>query len=296
VIDMRARGQRHGMKTLIAFSSCIGLVACGGTVDFCRDNGCDDGGAPDVVTLDVSVDVVDASTSDGPIFGDATTPIVDAGQSGCAIATLGVVGASDCTLFQNWLNGNKTAIGDLKDSVLTPTLLQPYRMLIVLDVTGNHTYSANETAVLQAWVSGGGGLMTLAGYEFNGEPNLNLLLAPFNIQTGDTGIMYDVNNLPTVTQWTPHPITTGISILGFNNGLTVSGSGTALAGQNYQNTYYNVLMAEQFGQGHVVAWGDEWISRDLLWTQHPEMQVQKFWQNVVDWLDPKSGCAVPTPK
>jgi len=270
-------------------------LGCGGTVDFCGKNNVNCETNDSGTTLDAaSVDAEASTTMDAPLFGDAAP--VDAALPGCAIATLGVVGTPDCTLFQNWLNGGNKAIGDLQDAVLTPALLQPYRMLIVLQVTNNHAYSANEVAVLDAWVKGGGGLMTLAGYEFGEEANLNVLLAAFGIQTGKTGIMYDPNGLPTVTQWKPHAITTGISILGFNNGLTVSGSGTALAGENYQSTQYNVLMAEQVGQGHVVAWGDEWISRDTLWSQHPEMQVQQFWQNVVDWLDPKSGCEVPTPK
>jgi hypothetical protein len=282
------------MKTLIALS-CIGLaLGCGDTVNFCGAGNvaCETGDAakiPDASPVDA------VSAPDGPVFGDSSAP-VDAAQPGCAIATLGVVGAPDCTLFQNWLNSGGKAIGNLQDQVLTPALLQPYRMLIVLSVENNHTYSASEATVLENWVKGGGGLMTLAGYEFGAEANLNLLLAPFGIQTGDTGIMYDPNGLPTITNFTAHPITAGVSILGFNNGLTVGGSGTALAGQTYNSKYYNVLMTTQPGQGHVVAWGDEWISRDLLWAKHPEMQVQKFWQNVVDWLDPKSGCTVPTPQ
>jgi hypothetical protein len=273
-------------------------AACGKqTVGF-EDTSADAGTPPPVLNDGASDDAAIAEDAGVGIFGDLDGS--GAGETstaleGCRIATIGSA-ASDVTLFKNWLNQGGQAAGELGDAVITTALLKPYRMLVVLNVDVGHSYSQAEVDVLKAWVQEGGGLMSLAGYGFGSEPNVNALLAPFGIQLGSTGILYEPNGLPTISQWThPNPITNGVSDLGFNNGLTVGGSGTALAGQTDNGTYYNVLMAMQVGQGHVVAWGDEWISRDTLWAQHPEFQIQTFWQNIVDWFDPNSGCKVPDP-
>jgi hypothetical protein len=54
-----------------------------------------------------------------------------------------------------------------------------------------------------------------------------------------------------------------------------------------------VLEAKEVGAGHVVVWGDEWITFDGEWTMHPEYQVQKFWVNIFKWLTKVGDCQVP---
>ncbi len=56
---------------------------------------------------------------------------------------------------------------------------------------------------------------------------------------------------------------------------------------------HHVLRAATVGAGHVVVWGDEWISFDTVWQDFP--QTLSFWQNIIDWFDPQAGCVVPPP-
>jgi len=56
---------------------------------------------------------------------------------------------------------------------------------------------------------------------------------------------------------------------------------------------YQVLEVLDVGSGHILTWGDEWISYDSFWSTNPQVPV--FWQNIVDWFDPTGGCKVPIP-
>ncbi len=47
--------------------------------------------------------------------------------------------------------------------------------------------------------------------------------------------------------------------------------------------------------GHVLVWGDEWITYDSEWSAHPDYQVQALWINVLKWLSPATECQVPLP-
>lgn len=163
------------------------------------------------------------------------------------------------------------------------------------DVSKNHTYAASEVAALQAWITAGGGFMTMLGYQAPMTPpegtNVGLLLAPYGMSYGSVPILSDNAAANPVTNWVTHPVTQGITQIGFNNGFDVEGSGTFLA--NEQG--YNVLEVQVVGNGHVLMWGDEWITYDAFWSQFPQFQVKQFWQNIVDWFAPNGGCKVPTP-
>jgi hypothetical protein len=43
-------------------------------------------------------------------------------------------------------------------------------------------------------------------------------------------------------------------------------------------------------------WGDEWITYDSEWKDHPDYQVELFWLNVIKWLTPKAECQVAVPQ
>ena len=47
-----------------------------------------------------------------------------------------------------------------------------------------------------------------------------------------------------------------------------------------------------------MVWGDEWLTYDSEWTQHPEYQLELFWLNAIKWLTPAKDCqvAIPPPK
>lgn len=233
------------------------------------------------------------------ISGDAATSSSGGGDGGggCPIATIGVPGQyGQGDLFMDWLSGQgESTSGNLGDQVLTASLLAPYKILVAQDVSGNHSYSASEASALQAWITAGGGFMTMLGYHPPLTPpegtNVGRLLAPYGMSYGTVAILPDTAAANPVTDWVAHPVTQGITEIGFNDGFDVEGSGTFLA--NEQS--YNVLEVKVVGSGHVLMWGDEWITYDAFWSQFPQFQVKQFWQNIVDWFDPNGGCMVPTP-
>jgi hypothetical protein len=231
--------------------------------------------------------------------GDASASSGDGGGpgAGCPIATIGVPGKwGQGALFMDWLSSQgESPSGNLGDQVLTASLLAPYKILVAQDLSSNHTYSAGEVSVLQAWITTGGGFMTMLGYHEPLTPpegtNVNQLLAPYGMNYGSVPILADTPAANPVTQWVPHPVTQGITEVGFNNGFDVEGSGTFLASEQG----YNLLEVKVVGGGKVLMWGDEWITYDAFWSQYPQFQVKQFWQNIVDWFDPNGGCMVPTP-
>ena len=56
---------------------------------------------------------------------------------------------------------------------------------------------------------------------------------------------------------------------------------------------FTVLRAVELGAGHVIVFGDEWISFDSEWTGHPDYQVERFWLNALKWMSPPTECQVP---
>jgi len=142
--------------------------------------------------------------------------------------------------------------------------------------------------------------MTLIGYAARGEAaNVNQLLAPFGMSYGDTPILRKVNNLTVpinnltvpITDWTPHPIDQGVTAVGVDNGYEVLGQGTIIA----RGGGYNVGNAQEVLPGHVFSWGDEWITYDSEWQQHPDYQIELFWLNAIKWLTAANKCQVAIP-
>lgn len=214
---------------------------------------------------------------------------------GCHLATLGETAITHpADVFSTWLDasgGTKGATA-LKNQVLTKSLLAPYKMIVAQDISGNHAYTPAEVQELEDWVNAGGGLVVLNGYHGGNEmENANRLLQPFGMSFGTSLILYGGGVSIPVTNWNPHPITTGITKIGVDNGFEVLGTAPVLATEQG----FDVLRATDAGSGHVIAWGDEWITYNSEWSAHPDYQVQKFWQNIVDWFAPGAGCKVPDP-
>jgi hypothetical protein len=51
----------------------------------------------------------------------------------------------------------------------------------------------------------------------------------------------------------------------------------------------------QGGSGHIVVWGDEWITYDSEWVDVQDQQVELFWLNILKWLTPAKQCQVAIP-
>jgi hypothetical protein len=235
---------------------------------------------------------------------------VDAGNDGVCdclnIATVGHIGpwSNGGNIFASWLNA-RSPIGavELGDEVLTAEALQKFQIVVVLhaatsQVENNgvmapalHEFSAEETGVFDAWVRGGGGVMTTIGYtgdEANEVLNVNKLLASL-------GMAYSTSKLDlagNVQTWEPHAVSDGISNIYTNNGVepdSASGVTVARAGDKI------ALQVAQAGDGRVAVWGDEWITYDSEWSDTKGQQVEHFWLNLLKWLSPPTRCQVPIP-
>ncbi|HEY6724884.1 MAG TPA: hypothetical protein VI197_12690 [Polyangiaceae bacterium] len=231
--------------------------------------------------------------------GNGIVDDVDLGGDGVCdclrIATLGVPGMwGEGDVFEAWLNSrsNNGAV-DLADAVLTAETLNQYQVIVAQDLSEAHAYSAEEVQALDAWVKAGGGFMTLIGYA---DPdvldNVNTLLASFGLSYGpDQALPRQGGQTVPVTEWLPHPVTEGITQIGVDNGYVVQGSGAIASEAGAQ-----MLIPVETELGHVLAWGDEWITYNSEWTEHPEYQVELFWLNAMKWLTPATDCQVPIPE
>jgi len=255
------------------------------------------GGASSSAGSGSGAEVCDGIDNDG----NGVIDDLDVGNDGVCdclrIATLGVVGTwGRGDVFTAWLDArsDKGAV-DLNDQVLTQALLDPFQVVVAQDLSKmKRTYAPEEVAALEAWVQAGGGFMTLIGYDDPSElPNANTLLGAFGMSYDSVQILQKGggSTVP-VTQWVPHPVTQGVKLLGVDNGYPVQGAGTLLASEQG----YELLHAEEVGAGHVLAWGDEWITYDSEWNTHPEYQVEGFWLNAIKWLTPSKDCQVPLPE
>lgn len=257
-----------------------------------------DGGATDPGTNQGeggSAEVCDGEDNNG----DGDIDNIDKDSDGVCdcllIATLGVKGTSgQGDVFAAWLTARSdNGATDLADQTLTPALLAKYQVIVAQDVHKNHEYSSDEAAALEAWVKQGGGFMTLIGYSSSGEAkNVNRLLAPFGMSYTDEQILSKSGNstIP-ITNWTPHPIDMGVTQVGVDNGYPVAGMGDVIA----TGGKWNIASVQEIEKGHVFLWGDEWVTYNSEWNDHPDYQVQLFWLNSIKWLTVRDQCQVVIP-
>jgi len=253
-------------------------------------------------------EVCDGIDNDGNGIADD----VDAGGDGVCdclnIATLGQIGpwSDGGNVFETWLNA-RSPLGatDLNDEVLTPELLTPFNVVVVLHVdttsvsngdrmaAAHHTFSDTEATAFGAWVQAGGGVMTTIGYtgdEAAEVVNVNRLLAA-------VGMGYSATNLDLtghVQAWDEHPVTLGVTNIFTDNGVEPAGTAATTIARG-QADGQPALQVTQAGSGRVVVWGDEWITYDSEWADVEEQQVELFWLNILKWLSPPLTCQVPIP-
>jgi hypothetical protein len=91
--------------------------------------------------------------------------------------------------------------------------------------------------------------------------------------------------------WTPHPVDNGVTAVGVDNGYPVQGMGTIIA----TGGGFDVGLAQDVGKGRVFLWGDEWITFNSEWQDHPDYQVELFWLNSIKWLTVATACQVSIP-
>jgi hypothetical protein len=241
--------------------------------------------------------------------GDGIIDNVDAQHDGLCdclnIATIGEIGpwSDGGNVFKTWLNSRSpTPAVELADKVITDDLLKPLQIVVVLyagtlEFTGNgrtlpahHAFSDAEVAAFQRWVEHGGGVMTTIGYtadEANELVNVNRLLAPLGMAYSTTKLGEDGY----VQQWIQHPVTDQVLKIFTANGVEPDGaSATTLA---FDASMRVALQVVQPHDGHVVVWGDEWITYDSQWQAVQDQQVERLWLNIFKWLSPPLVCQVP---
>lgn len=207
-----------------------------------------------------------------------------------AIGTLGAPGEWGAgNILAAWLaERSNYEIVHLGQGEITPDALKRLRVIVAQDMRGR-SYAESEVAALEAWMRSGGGLFTMIGY---GDPSertqINTLLEPTGIAYGEQPILAGSPTVPVET-WHPHPVSMGVTRVGVDNGYPVEGAGTVVAEQSG----FVLLRALELGEGRVLVWGDEWISYDSEWTDHPDYQVERFWRNSFEWLTPQDGCDAP---
>lgn len=247
-------------------------------------------------TGDGSGEVCDGIDNDG----NGVIDDIDVGNDGVCdclrVATLGAPGKwGEGDVFKAWLDSRsvKGAVA-LGAQVLDRALLDKYQVIVAQDLsTLGRAYSAEEVSAMKDWVSAGGGLLTLIGY---GDPsertNVNALLAPFGTSYASAQILQKSggSTVP-VTGWVAHPVTEGVSLVGVDNGYEVTGSGLTLATEQGKT----MLKAQALERGHLLVWGDEWITYNSEWSSRPDYQVTRFWLNMIKWLTPENDCQVAIP-
>jgi len=212
------------------------------------------------------------------------------------IATLGLPGQwGEGDVFDMWLDSRSDSGAiDLNDQVLTPELLAPFQVIVVQDVSKmGRSYSEAEVQAFNGWLANGSGVMILIGYADASErANVNALLAMSGLSYADQPILQKQggNTIP-ITGWQPHPVTEGVQQIGVDNGYPVAGATPSLASESS----FDLLRAGAVGGGRVLVWGDEWITYNSEWSEHPEYQVELFWVNAIKWLTPAAECQVPVP-
>ncbi len=271
-----------------------GVGNTGGTVDLIVN----EGGATDPGTGvgdGGSAEVCDGLDNDGNGVIDDVDKNGDGVCDCLLIATLGVKGSSgQGDVFAAWLTARSdTGAADLADQPLTPELLAKYEVIVAQDVHNNHQYTDSEVSALSNWVNKGGGFMTLIGYSNAGEAhNVNTLLAPFTMSYTDQQILQKSGSSTVpITMWTPHPIDMGVTAVGVDNGYPVQGMGDTIA----TGGGFDVAKVQTIGKGHVFLWGDEWITYNSEWQDHPDYQVQLLWLNAIKWLTVAGQCQVAIP-
>ncbi len=235
---------------------------------------------------------------------------VDAGGDGIcdclSIGTIGRIGpwSSGGDIFKTWLDTRSPRPATaLEDATLTDEVLAKLDVIVVLradtaalgedDSDAHHEFSEDEVAALEKWVRAGGGVMTTIGYQGDEAAeveNVNRLLAPFNLGYSATNL--DLGGL--LEDWNPeHPISNGVSAISTVNGVEpIEGDGVVVARGPEDRIG---VVAREVDAGHVIVFGDEWVTYDSEWEDTEDQQVELLWLNMIKWMSPAKECQVDIP-
>lgn len=229
------------------------------------------------------------------------------------IGVFGYPGSRAMDQLQGLMHSRAVPTGILAGKVMTAELLSMFDIVLVQDVQdgqatgtvgteGNgigigRVFSDAEIKALLAWVSAGGGLMSLSGYTANPAEvtNVNRLLSPFGMSYAPQIVLNAggaTASVP-VTHWeSTHPLARSVTRVGVATANPVSGG--ALVAWEPTPGSFDVGRAVEWGRGHVFVWADEWITYDSDWGT-AEYQNKRLWLNSFKWLSVNGYCQVPVP-
>lgn len=233
---------------------------------------------------------------DAPVFVIDSTPPDTAACTQLNIGIFGKAGSNASSNFQQWLEKSGTSVQRIQTTTtvpLTADVLKPFDV-VVLDWLPRD-YTAAEAATFATWVSAGGGVASMTGYDnvTTDDWHANSLLAPL-------GVAYagPLRSGP-VTDFVTHPITAGLTSVTFNGGYAVSDLGgtastrTPIAFLADASGKVNAGIAIQSGAGRAFVWGDEWIEFDSEWSTLPA--IKQLWVQVFRWVSPTNKCTLVPP-
>ncbi len=245
----------------------------------------------------ISTGAADASVAGGPNLNldpDAGTVDSDAG-TGCSHLNIGILGnpgARASSNFQQWLEKSGTSARRIHTSTaeaLTSATLERFDVVVLDWLTRD--YTADEAAIFAAWLSAGGGMASMTGYNnTSADWHANSLLAP--LQVAYSGALLSG---PVVT-FARHPVTAGLTSVTFTGGYTVSDLGGSASTRTPIAFLPDAVagVAVQMGKGRGIVWGDEWIEFDSEWSTQPE--ISQVWVQLFAWIAPMNKCELTPPK
>ncbi|HXX66398.1 MAG TPA: hypothetical protein VEK07_04400 [Polyangiaceae bacterium] len=275
------------------------------------------------------------SSGDGGSAGAAQV-CTDAGCTCIRIASIGHEGiwgacgmyGDSTSAFETWLNTQSTAMVDTYTTkpTLSASFLEPYNVIILQwlrDVSDGGAdgalweFSQDEVDALAAWVKGGGGLITLSGYDGDGAE-----VTPLNGLLSFTDFQYNMDatygadcsacwgGACALTGWNiTTPIGAHITQVGIQFGRSIS----VAANPGYAPTIdcpcpvaNQCAVHEDVGSGHVFAFTDEWVTYTSQWlgtascisssceggTAQDDFQVPQFWYNAIAYASSSAQCFV----
>jgi hypothetical protein len=232
----------------------------------------------------------------------------------------------------DYLNQNSSAAVDLYTSkpMLTSDFLAQYDVIILqglfdgaCDASVNYTntnlwgFGSDELGALKAWLTAGGGLITLSGFLANssevqpvnavlGALTNNDLVYGTDDVCSQTGVYCLGESLP-LGGWVQDVIGQSVQEIGCFHGRPIhvaSGSQVTIDNQDGQYVY---AAHEQIGGGYVMVYEDEWITYTSQWPggvagptceqgcaadaePGAVYQVPRFWQNMINYAASATSC------
>ncbi len=233
------------------------------------------------------------------------------------VATGGAVpGEGGLDAVVAWLNrvSNVSAEHRIEPEEIGEELLSSVDVLLLQDL-GQWNPSSDESHALMEWVSEGGAVIALSGYEGGGETvavtngllsfsGLNFAVTSTDTSTalGDCG--YCLGSSRKVTTFDPgHPISNHIDAVGAFLGRSVKGHGDLVVG----DAAVQLGVTRNIENGRVFFYHDDWVTYVPLWTgemsffcdtnpscsdESPSVsyQVAQFWYNTLSWAVPSKSC------